>query len=189
MNRQKRYGLGVVNATIVALLGLFSGTVASHAQKDKPRFVAPDGNNSGRCETIERACASIGYAAAQANKGDVVLLAKGSYDVSVDESLFYLISGIIPVKPGYDKTEQFKTQDIHKNVTWLNKVPVEYRAQLRSMGFLVNTDQKGMSAKAQQQFNATLAQYRYLQNAQTQVSCVGGMAGQFADNDTALTWR
>lgn len=182
MNKSKRLSLNLI---AVALAASLSGTALAHAEYDKPRFVAADGKDDGPCETVESACASIAYASAQANKGDVILLSQGSYNIN-EQSLFYLVSGIIPVKPGFNRDDNYKTQNIHINTTWLNQVPVKYAAQLRSQGFLVNTDQKGMSLENRERFKQALAQYEHLQQAQSDVTCVGGMAGQFSCENVDL---
>ena len=188
MNRLKRLSL---NATMIAMTticsgaALFSGAVLSHAEYDKPRFVASNGKDEGRCETVQTPCASIAFAGAQANKGDVILLSGGDYQVD-EQSLFYLISGIIPVKPGFNSKDDYKTQNIHTNLTRLHKVPVQYAAQLRSLGFAVNTDQKGMSAKQRAKLDEAMAQYEYLQQAQSDIPCIGGTAGQFSCSNVDL---
>lgn len=166
-------------------IGISCG-VSAHADYDKPRYVDPMGVDHGKCDTIDNPCASISYASQQANKGDVVLLSQGSYDVSLHQDIFYLVSGLVPVQPGYSRLDGYQTQNIHINETWLTKVPLQFAQQLRTSGFRVSTDRKGVSEAQQSQLNKALQQFDMLQQPQTELNCSNGNAGQFSCENVDL---
>ena len=73
-----------------------------------------------------------------------MLVAAGTYEVGTAEDLFYLTSGILDVRGGFNRFEHFARQAPRQNQTTLIGVPVEFRGALRNRGFHVVTDAKGL---------------------------------------------
>jgi len=66
-------------ATLVVLGGWFVLVSPAAAQTAGVRYVDPDGVDTGDCTEPEEACATLSYAAQQADDGDEVRLAEGVY--------------------------------------------------------------------------------------------------------------
>ena len=160
-----------------SMLYLFNmNQVLAHAEHDRARFVSASGKDQGDCKNRFRPCASIGYAAAQANKGDPVLVAQGTYTLNDLQDVFYLISDLVPVFGGYQQVDNYQIQNPSQFTTTLVGVPAEYAASLYAKGFKVIVDSKGISAQLQQQVKVAHAS-RSKQDANT---CENGMAGNFS---------
>ncbi|MCJ8273538.1 MAG: choice-of-anchor B family protein, partial [Psychrosphaera sp.] len=181
----------MLNATSLAMLslgmsGLYSGSALAHAEHDKPRYISSTGVDKGACEALESPCLTFRYTANQSNKGDQILVASGKYAIDDADSLFYLLSEIVPVKAGFSTKDGYKVRDQQANTTHLTGVPLEFAQQLRAKGFVVNTDQKNLSTEAAATLAQKLIQYKSLSQSQADVDCVDGQAGQFACNNIKL---
>ena len=156
----------------------------AHAEHDKPRYVAADGEDKGRCDTPSSPCKTIGYAAQQASKGDNILVAAGNYDIEDVNTLFYLISDVVPVKGGYS-TKQYK-RDVSQHPTRLVGVPPEYVDELAEKGFTIIVDRKGMDDATNMQLSDKMDAVEEMRRKQLNVACTNGRAGQFACSNIDL---
>jgi len=160
----------------------FASLVNAHAEHDKARYVSPKGVDKGRCDNPKAPCQTIAYAAQHANKGDHIRLAEGHYEVKDTETLFYLMSDIIPIKPNYSQTDGFKKPG-KKHLTHLIGVPKEYAEKLAARGYQIIVDRKGLRDPA---LEKQLAAYRQLQQGLPAQNCVNNMAGSHACNNLDL---
>jgi choice-of-anchor B domain-containing protein len=179
------------------LLVIASGICAqanAHIDHDKARFVSSDGRDSGDCKNRFRPCASIGYAAQKANKGDIVLVAQGNYELQNFSDIFYLISDIVPAYGGFQTLDNYQAQNPNAFPTNLVGVPVEYAQVLTDKGFNVIVDSKGISENTgsnaslaqRDAFNASMAKVDAMYTAQAELECVDGTAGEFGCNNISL---
>ena len=156
----------------------------AHAEHDKPRYVAENGEDKGRCDQPSAPCKTIGYAAQQASKGDNILVAAGSYAIEDVDTLFYLISNVVPVKGGYS-TKQYK-RDTNQHPTRLVGVPPEYADELAEKGFTIIVDRKGMDDATSMQLSTKMDAVEEMRRKQLNVNCTNGVAGQFACSNIDL---
>jgi choice-of-anchor B domain-containing protein len=163
---------------VVVIVNTFSTTIYSHAEHDKPRYVADDGEDTGRCEKARSPCKTIRYAAQHANKGDHIKIASGSYQIDDTDTLFYLLSQTLPTKANYSTKDNFSKPDI-SNLTRLVGVPMEYVQQLSDKGFTVIVDQKGQNSEQQVILQSKLDIHSRLQKAQAETLCLSGSAGDY----------
>ena len=158
----------------------------AHTDHDKARFVAEKGTDAGDCKNRFRPCASIGYAAQQANKGDAVLVAQGNYELKEFADVFYLISDIVPALGGFQTLDNYQVQNPQAFQTTLQGVPLAYATELYEKGFNVIVDSKGKDDEASLALDKSLEQVKAMYEAQTETACVNGRAGQFACNNMSL---
>lgn len=170
--------------SIALAAGLLPGLAVAHAEHDKPRYVAQDGEDQGRCDKASAPCKTIGYAAQQASKGDNILVSAGNYVIDDVNALFYLVSNVVPVKGGYS-TQQYK-RDASANPTRLIGVPPEYADELAAQGFTVIVDRKGLQDDAALQMSGKMEALDAIRGKQINTPCSGGSAGQFACNKIDL---
>lgn len=170
----------LLKLTGVTALTVFSTGSLSHSEHAKPRYVAPFGIDSGSCEQPQSPCQSIGYAAGKSNKGDLVLVAAGDYQMTAADDVFYLLSDVVKVKAGYNPSDNYQQQDISLNRTTLTGVPVEFADKLRQLGFVVLSDLKSLNAEARVELDDKLASYKILSQRQSNQSCENGQAGGFS---------
>ncbi len=176
-----RYPLIMSLLCVSVLSALEAG---AHAEHDKARYVAVDGVDEGRCDQLNAPCKTIAYAAIQAGKGDKILLSDGRYDITDVDSIFYLASSAVPVTGGYQKGS-YKPSAQPGN-TILVGVPPEFSSGLAEKGFRVITDTKGLNREQQQYVNAKQTQLDAMAQAQGEVPCVAGKAGEFSCNNLDL---
>ncbi|MEW6998903.1 choice-of-anchor B family protein [Colwelliaceae bacterium BS250] len=174
---------------ILIITGLVfnSNLVMAHAEHDKVRYVAVNGVDTGRCENVGSPCKTIDYAAQHANKGDEIRLSKGSYHIESVDTLFYLLSDLIPIIGNYQQQDNYQNKSA-ENTTFLTGVPVAYTQQLSAKGFTVIVDNKP-TAKTTNNKNilaAKLASFNRLQEKQIDVPCVTGFAGDHQCNNIDL---
>ncbi|WP_371376827.1 choice-of-anchor B family protein [Thalassotalea aquiviva] len=161
--------------SLLALLVVVNHQLAfAHAEHDKARYVAFDGIDQGRCDNPKKPCKNIRYAAQNANKGDQIRLAQGSYLVEDAETLFYLMSDMVPIKANYSQRDHFDTQNA-KYKTTLIGVPKDYRQTLTDRGFHVIVD--GKTRRTNADIEAQMSSYQRLQQAKSNIDCIGKMAG------------
>lgn len=182
----KSLQLGLIAGSVLFSGLLTSPNVFAHAEHDKPRYLSAQGVDNGQCDLPKKPCLTLTYVAEHANKGDQILVAGGHYDISGPDSLFYLLSEMVPVKAGFSTKDHYQRQDIAANATYLTGVPIDFANDLRSKGFTVNTDQKQLSAKDAALLAKKLAQYESLSQRQTSTACVDGKAGLFSCNNISL---
>jgi len=159
--------------------------VGAHAEHDKARYVAPSGQDAGRCDSASSPCKTIIYAAQHANKGDQIRLANGNYLINDADTLFYLLSQTIPIKGNYKRQDNF-SQESDKNITQLTGVPLEYATELREKGFAVIVDTKGIDHKSNTDLKKNLAVHSRLQKSAAAETCISNQAGDFPCNNIDL---
>ncbi len=108
----------------------FSESSWSHADHEKARFISPDGNDIGKCDDPANPCKTVSYAGLKSNKGDRILLAEGNYAVDDVDTLFYLLSDLVPVEGSYSRSSQFKKSD-KSHITRLIGVPFRVCGEAR----------------------------------------------------------
>ncbi|WP_444997550.1 choice-of-anchor B family protein [Aliikangiella sp. IMCC44359] len=162
---------------IALLLVLFSLKVIAHSEHDKARFVSDKGVDQGYCDNALRPCKTIAYAVQQANKGDKVLVASGQYHMNSAEELFDLKSELVPILAGFNRFDHFQTQSPDVNPTFLTGVPSSMAASLRNKGFRVIDD--GKSQRSNKGLQSKMRELKVLNEAQSGIDCVSGMAGSF----------
>ena len=100
---------GLTSIFVIALGVIFiSDNALGHADHDKARFVSPYGSDIGKCDDPEKPCKTVSYAGLKSNKGDKVLLSEGNYVVNDVDTLFYLLSDLVPVEGSYSLKTNFK---------------------------------------------------------------------------------
>ena len=189
----------------IALLSVVFLTPNSYAHSDteKARFVAQSGTDTGECNNRFRPCKSIAYAVVQANKGDSILVAEGSYIVDSDEAIVYLVSNTHPIYGGYNVSDSYQNQSPNQFKSTLVGVPSQYAEALYKKGFHVisdskanfsgeyNTDENSGNNAAINSRNIEqgLQSLLLMQNAQTSAACVDGSAAGFTCNKVSLVGR
>ncbi len=166
----------------IALLGtlLAAGTVFGHSGDGEPLFVAADGEDRGGCIDQASPCQSIGYALSRVGKGGEIRVAAGRYEVSGVEDVFHLVSGVVAVSGGYDRS--FERQSTMP--TTLVGIPAEYRSLLGSRGFQILADRKSLPVAATTE--AFFDQQKTMQAGLSMAPCVGGQVGGLACSNTEL---
>jgi len=158
----------------------------AHTDHDKARFVAEKGVDAGNCKNRFRPCASIGYAAQQANKGDAVLVAQGTYQLTEFADIFYLISDVVPALGGFQTLDNYQVQNPTAFPTTLKGVPQQYADQLYQKGFNVIVDTKGIDSATALTLDKSLDAVKAMYQSQADEACVNGLAGQFECNNISL---
>ncbi|MEQ3653670.1 MAG: choice-of-anchor B family protein [Glaciecola sp.] len=180
----KKY-LNSLRILLVITIGICTQANA-HMDHDKARFVAANGSDKGDCKNRFRPCASIGYAAQQANKGDAVLVAQGEYHLEAFADVFYLISDVVPAYGGFQTLDNYQVQNPNAFPTTIVGVPVEYANQLHDKGFNVIVDSKGKTDLSDAELDKSLAQVEVMYQSQAETPCVNGAAGAFPCNNMSL---
>ena len=170
---------GLLGSCLLLASTVFAPSVLAHAEHGKPLYVSDKGVDVGRCNDPDQPCKSIGYASSKANKGDQMQLAAGHYSIDDADSLFYLLSDLVPVSGGYSRADRYAKTSA-KNITHLSGVPLEYAEQLASKGFSVIVDSKGQNKSQRDNLQKALGIYRRLKQAQSATPCVDGFAGDHA---------
>ena len=165
----------------LALLVLIiqSSFVHAHADHDKARFVSSSGSDSGKCDDASKPCKTITYAGLQSNKGDTIRLAAGNYKIEDVDTLFYLLSDLVPVKALYSELSGFKEAN-PANITRLTGVPLEFADKLAAKGFSVIVDAKGLDINKTRDIREKIQMYERLKVAKPATVCVNGFAGDHA---------
>ena len=86
----------LIGAIMILAMGYSQG-VQAHAEHDKARFVANNGDNQGSCNNRFRPCKTVTYAAQKANKGDTILVAHGQYVIQSEQDLLYFTGQFVLV--------------------------------------------------------------------------------------------
>ncbi len=152
------------------LLLFASLTVHAHSELEKPVFVAPDGQDAGRCHDVLQPCATIAYALSNAGKGNQIRVSVGRFEINDVSEVFHLVSGTLDIRGGYD----LETGEATGQKTMLVGVPAEYRATLAERGFHIVADQKGMQPALMKQTAAFLKQRQNMQTGLSAAPCLSG---------------
>ena len=172
-----RGGLILVVAGFMASFYSVSGL--THADHDKARYVSADGMDVGKCDDPAQPCKTVNYAGLQSNKGDTIRMAAGNYKIEDVDTLFYLLSDLVPVKGLYSETSAFEKTDVN-NITRLTGVPLEFADKLASKGFTVIVDTKGLDIEKTQNIREKMQVYERLKVAKPATACDNGFAGDHA---------
>ena len=154
----------------------FSSNCLGHADHDKARFVSPDGNDIGKCDNPEKPCKTVSYAGLKSNKGDKILLSEGNYIIDDVDTLFYLLSDLVPVEGSYSLATKFKKSD-ESHITRLIGVPLDYADKLAEKGFTVVVDSKVIDSDKTRQIQEKIGLYERLLLKKEAATCEFGMAG------------
>ena len=161
------------------IVGFYSPLLQAHADHDKARFVSTTGVDSGKCDDASRPCKTVNYTGLQSNKGDTIRMAAGNYKVEDVDTLFYLLSDLVPVKGLYSESSAFAKADLN-NITRLTGVPLEFADKLASKGFTVIVDAKGLDIEKTQDIRQKMQVYERLKEAKAATNCENGFAGDHA---------
>ena len=172
-----RGGLILVVAGFMASFYSVSGL--THADHDKARYVSADGMDVGKCDDPAQPCKTVNYAGLQSNKGDTIRMAAGNYKIEDVDTLFYLLSDLVPVKGLYSETSAFEKTDVN-NITRLTGVPLEFADKLASKGFTIIVDAKGLDVEKTQNIREKMQVYERLKVAKPATVCDNGFAGDHA---------
>ena len=168
-----RTRLQIIYISVVA--GLLVVPVQAHQDGSNLLYVAPDGVDVGNCH--EEPCGTLEYTIGQAEKGEEVVVAAGTYVFDPEETAL-LLSDIITVRGGYDAAAGFITQQPDENPTYVTGPPAEYRDALAQRGLTLIQDLKGEAIDGD-------ASTRVLSSApplDVPTTCEGGLAGPFPCN-------
>jgi choice-of-anchor B domain-containing protein len=179
----------IVKNTIFLFVSLVlitnSTDIFAHADHDKARYVSADGFDSGKCDDPAAPCKSVSYAGLQSNKGDRIKVAAGNYIIDDVDTLFYLLSDLVPVKGGYDRKLMFEEPN-SKNITRLSGVPLEFADKLAEKGFTVIVDAKSVDIEKTKVIREKIQVYERLKVAKPASVCDNGFAGDHACEDMDL---
>ena len=181
--------LHITTIILVIIACCSSFAAMAHSEHDKARYVAIEGKDIGKCDQVLRPCKTIAYAVKQANKGDQIRVSAGEYTVNTSDELFYLKSALVPIYGGYNRFDHFQSQSPNTNITRLKNIPVEMAEPLRKQGFIIIADGKSSLVKnteLNRKLREKLSNYYTLSKKQTDLSCTGGFAGNFACNNIDL---
>ncbi len=168
---------GLTSFFVIALGVIFiSGNVFGHADHDKARFVSPDGSDIGKCDDAEKPCKTVSYAGLKSNKGDKILLSEGNYVIDDVDTLFYLLSDLVPVEGSFSLETKFKKSD-KAYITRLIGVPLEYADKLAERGFTVVVDSKAIDPDKTRQIQEKIGLYERLSEKKEAANCEFGFAG------------
>lgn len=169
------------NRIWVAALLLTAGIFPAAADDGKPRYVARDGRDTGDCQNRFRPCLTLGYAIAQAGKGDLVQVAEGQYTVADSKQLYDLLSVTGRINGGFRKISGYSERSASAE-TILIGVPPEFRERFEAAGFTVIVDTKGLgvSREETQRMRKLTAQVSAAEQSHPLTPCVSGAAAGFA---------
>lgn len=177
----------LTSLVVITMLCLgFAVNVNAHMDHDRARFVAPHGSDHGDCKNRFRPCASISYAAKQADKGDSLLFAQGTYSITDVADIFHLVSDIVPAYGGFQPLDNYQVQNPNQFPTTLIGVPQKYAQLLFTRGFNVIADRKGLESEQAKVLKNDLAKVDAMHLAQSQTACEDNLAGAFPCNQISL---
>ncbi len=172
-----------INTTLITYLLLqlafYSPLGFSHAEHEKPRFVSNKGSDIGKCDDAFNPCKTILYAGSQSNKGDIIRVAAGHYPIKDTDTLFYLLSDLIPVEGLYSEQTAYSEKNT-VNKTRLSGVPLEFADALAQKGFTVIVDRKGVDIDQSSDLYQKMRVYEQLKQPKFSETCVDGYAGDHA---------
>ena len=167
-------------ATLAIVIGAFLSLdqARAHSGAGVPLFVAEDGSDSGGCLDEASPCRSLSYALSMAGKGAEIRIAEGSYPVENPEDLFHVVSGMIDVTGGFQRSGRRFVE--RRGVSTLTGVPPQFRALLKNRGFNVVSDRKAIEGPQAAEAEKLLGLHRQLKAGLPASPCVGGMAGDLS---------
>jgi len=163
---------------------LSSNVSRAHSELEKPLFVASDGIDNGRCHDSDNPCQSISYALTMAGKGGQIRVAGGSYAVKSTEDLFHIISGVVDIRGGFRRSNNFSAAQ--ETATQLVGVPAEYRSAMLAKGFQIVADRKGSDGAVAAETQKMLAMHQKLKVSARAEPCVNGQAAGLDCNSVDL---
>lgn len=161
-----------------ATLILMGQHALAHGGGEKPLFVSPDGVDTGLCDRQQAPCQSLAYALRVAGKGSEIRVAAGTYPIDDPEDLFHIVSGVMQVTGGYERGENFAQAG--SGVSILTGVPVEFRDLLRSRGFHVIVDRKGIDGSKTAKALQLLDLHEKMKSSLPATPCSNGSAAGLA---------
>ncbi|GEM_PF-713640 len=143
------------------------------ASNEDVRYVAAQGVDEGDCISIKFACRTIGYAVGRAKKGDIVLVAAGSYQVA-PEQVSMLLNRDILVQAGFSRESRFSTFAPKLNPTFVMGPSFKDRDRLAERGFILVQDPKGIAIQESigEKIPKIVAPVQ-------KTRCIGGTAGSY----------
>ncbi len=165
----------LLSALIPSIL-FFSSNCLGHADHEKARFVSFDGIDIGKCENPKKPCKTVSYAGLKSNKGDKILLSEGNYVIDDVDTLFYLLSDLVPVEGSYSKFSNYSKKH-DSNITRLIGVPLVYADKLAAKGFTVVVDSKAIDPDKTRQIQEKIGLYERLSVKKEAANCDFGFAG------------
>jgi choice-of-anchor B domain-containing protein len=168
------------NRTWLAAL-LLAVIFPAAADEGKPRYVAASGADTGDCRNRFRPCHTLGYAIAQAGKGDLVQVAEGQYTVSDSKQLYELLAMAGRIQGGFRKISGYSDRGA-TGETVLVGVPPEFRERFEAEGFTVIVDTKGLeiSRDESQRMRAVSQKFSAAEQSHALTPCVSGTSAGFA---------
>ena len=167
------------------LSSVVSQAAQAHAEHDKARFVAVNGEDVGACDNRFRPCQSVSYAAQRAAKGDKILVAQGQYRINNEQDLLYFSGQLVPVLGGFDQIDQYQNQNPDSYLTSVVGVPGAYATLLRNNGFHVITDSKSLQPQVMSK-NEQFNNLNLMRQSHTESACINGQAAGFSCQNIAL---
>ena len=160
----------------------------AHSDFDKARFVSVTGTDEGRCNNRFRPCKTIAYAYSRANKGDVILVAEGQYELPETLSQAIMSTDLITIRGGYSLTDHYLVQHPNQHVTQILTSTQSFASQLFDSGFSVIADGKSSQTAAE----SALVEQTPVELSQSALSaleeqpCVNNIAAGFACDNISL---
>ena len=138
MDWAKRHGLSARLGAAATLLG---AALPAHAHEGPTpvHYVSEDGVDRGDCSTAAEPCRTLLYALGEADKGDEVRIASGTFEFAPEDpaEIVQLLSPIVVVRGSYAAETGFQTQDIAERPTILVGPTDAYAPDLERRGLLV----------------------------------------------------
>ena len=158
--------------TAAAVLLALATQVALADTEEPPLFVGPDGVDTGSCADEAAPCATLDFALQRVGKNGRIRVAAGDYRLQEPGTVMYLVSDAVDerAEPG----------------TNLIGIPHEFAGDLRTRGFRVIADSKGLDRDVQQKLLTTR---NVVETSAQATACVGGNAGGFPCTDVDLLGR
>ena len=150
-----------------------TGNALAHSGDEPPMFVAPDGQDVGKCQDAAAPCRSISYALSRVGKGGEIRVAKGSYIVDKPEDLFYLVNGSIIIQGGYDARDFMRPA---AGSSTMIGVPLGFAEAMSERGFHVIADRKAVDRDTAIAISQKLAVHESLKSSMPATPCSGGTA-------------
>jgi choice-of-anchor B domain-containing protein len=176
----------LILSSFVLFATLICPMAIAHTEHDKARFVATSGEDKGDCKNRFRPCQTIAFAAQQADKGDTLLVAKGTYYIKKAEDIFHLVSEIVPALGGFEPLDNYQIQNPTQFQTNSVGVPQKYAKVLYERGFNIVVDIKAMSKGENAKLQSSLASTQSIYTGQSNVPCEQGQAGDFPCSAVSL---
>lgn len=166
------------------LAALFLAGTLTKADTGVPLYVAESGIDSGDCSARSKPCRSIGYALQVAGKNVQIRVAAGTYEIDDPGDLIYMVSGAVKVSGGHLADNDYSPSAGGTSV--ITGVPLEYRELLRSQGFHVITDSKGIDIERAAAAREMLQTYQSAQVSSAAAPCTNGVSSGFSCNQVSL---